>query len=350
MPRLTLVALSLAAALVLGASRPAWADPDLTVRSANQVLHEVMAIPASQIPGSLLAEAQGLAIIPNVLKIGFVAGFRRGHGVVMVRDANNNWTLPQFITLTGGSIGWQAGVQGTDVILVFMTKKSVEGLLRGKFTIGADAAAAAGPVGRNASAATDFRLKAEILSYSRSRGLFAGLALDGSAIEIDPISQTSYYGAGPGQAPTQIPESASRLVAEVTMLTRGGAAGANPAAAGQPTLAPTATTPTSLTVTTAATNNTREALARSATQLHTSLDESWRTFLALPTEVFEGVGPPPADALTKALQQYDRVAVDPKYQALATRRDFQTTYQLLRDYVREIAPPAETPLPPPPVR
>ena len=348
MPRLSLIALSLTAVLVLGASQSAWADPDLTVRSANQVLHEVMAIPASQIPGSLLAEAQGLAIIPNVLKIGFVAGFRRGHGVVMVRDANNNWTLPQFITLTGGSIGWQAGVQGTDVVLVFMTKKSVEGLLRGKFTIGADAAAAAGPVGRNAAAATDFRLKAEILSYSRSRGLFAGLALDGSAIEINPIAQTTYYGAGPGQAPMQIPESATRLVAEVTALTSGAAAGAaTTAAAGT---VPTTTTPTSLNVTTAASTNTREALARSATQLHTSLDESWRTYLALPTEVFEGVGPPPANSLTKALQQYDRVALDPKYQGLATRCDFQTTYQLLREYVREIAPPVETPLPPPPVR
>ena len=255
--------------------------------------------------------------------------------------------MPQFITLTGGSIGWQAGVQGTDVVLVFMTKKSVEGLLRGKFTIGADAAAAAGPVGRNAAAATDFRLKAEILSYSRSRGLFAGLALDGSAIEINPIAQTTYYGAGPGQAPMQIPESATRLVAEVTALTSGAA---NPAAVGQPAAVPTTTTPTSLNVTTAASTKTREALARSATQLHTSLDESWRTYLALPTEVFEGVGPPPADSLTKALQQYDRVALDPKFQGLATRRDFQTTYQLLREYVREIAPPVETPLPPPPVR
>ena len=134
-----------------------------------------MAIPGRQIPETLLAEAQGIAIVPNVIKVGFVAGIRWGHGVVMVRDAEGEWSLPQFVTLTGGSVGWQAGVQGTDVVLVFLTKKSVEGLWRGKFTIGADASVAAGPVGHDAAAATDARLRAEILSYSRSRGLFIGL-------------------------------------------------------------------------------------------------------------------------------------------------------------------------------
>ena len=93
----------------------------------------------------------------------------------MVRDADGQWTLPQFITLTGGSVGWQAGIQGTDVVLVFTTRKGVEGLLKGKFTVGVDAAATAGPVERNAAAATDTKLKAEIFSYSRSRGLFLGI-------------------------------------------------------------------------------------------------------------------------------------------------------------------------------
>ena len=132
-------------AVVLGwagsANSVSAADPIETARLSEQVLGELMAIPGKQVPIRLLEQAQGVAIIPNVIKVGFVAGARRGHGVVMVRDAEGEWSLPQFVTLTGGSVGWQAGIQGTDVVLVFTTKKGVEGLLRGKFTIGADAAA-----------------------------------------------------------------------------------------------------------------------------------------------------------------------------------------------------------------
>ncbi len=132
---------------VLGASTRAYGDPTETIRASEQVLAEIMAIPARRIPEALLAEAQGVVIVPNVIKIGFIAGVRRGHGVVLVRDNDGEWSLPQFVTLTGGSVGWQAGIQGTDVVLVFTTPKGVEGLLQGKFTIGADASASAGPVG-----------------------------------------------------------------------------------------------------------------------------------------------------------------------------------------------------------
>ena len=184
MPRLLHLTL-LAGCVLLGAAHPAQADPTETIRQSEQVLAEIMAIPARRIPETLLAEAQGVVIVPNVIKVGFIAGVRRGHGVVMVRDNDGEWSLPQFLTLTGGSVGWQAGIQGTDVVLVFTTKKGVEGLLGGKFTIGADASATAGPVGRNAAAATDATLRSEILSYSRSRGLFLGVAIDGSVLEID---------------------------------------------------------------------------------------------------------------------------------------------------------------------
>jgi lipid-binding SYLF domain-containing protein len=325
------------------------ADPDTTVRVADQVLHEVMATPERQIPAGLLADAQGIAVIPGVIKIGFIAGLRRGHGVVMVRDPNGAWSLPQFVTLTGGSVGWQAGVQGTDVVLVFMTRKSVEGLLGGKFTIGADVAAAAGPVGRNASAATDARLKAEILSYSRSRGLFAGLALDGSAIEIDSVAQTNYYGAGPGQAPAQIPESAAKLLADVSQMT--GAAVVEAAPAGTPTLAaPTPATAPQAVAPQA--TSPRDALAESASQLHAMVDDGWRVYLALPREVFEGDKPPGIDAVHQTLRQYDRVANDPKYKALNSRREFQTTHRLLRDYARSLSDGSarQLALPPPPRR
>ncbi|MGD9723009.1 MAG: lipid-binding SYLF domain-containing protein [Pirellulales bacterium] len=351
----------------LAAPATAQADPEETIRAADQVLHEGMDIPVRQIPTALLSDAQGIAIIPDVLKIGFVAAVRRGHGVVMVREPNGAWSLPQFVTLTGGSVGWQAGVQGTDVVLVFMTRKSVEGLLRGKFTIGADAAAAAGPIGRNAAAATDARMKAEILSYSRSRGLFAGLALDGSVIEINPVAQTSYYGAGPGQQPVQVPESAAKLVADLTQMaaaaqvqTAGvegqpldGAGAPQPAAPGQaqPTsnLAPIPGVPQ---LAVPAGTSVREALAARATALQAELPSDWQRFLALPREVYEGQGPPSVESLQQSLRQFDRVANDPQYQALNSRAEFQATYKLLREYARQLSDgsKAQLRLPPPPLR
>jgi lipid-binding SYLF domain-containing protein len=151
------------------------------------VLDELAAIPLKGIPPALLADAQAVAIIPNVIKAGFVFGGRGGHGVILTRDRNGVWSEPTFVNLGGASVGFQAGVESTDVVLVFRTRKSVDRLMEGKhkITLGADVSIAAGPVGRQASAATDARLEAEIVSYSRSRGLFAGVALDGAAIYAD---------------------------------------------------------------------------------------------------------------------------------------------------------------------
>jgi lipid-binding SYLF domain-containing protein len=332
-----------ASAVLFGTVSRAAAEPDQTVRSADQVLQEVMVIPAKSIPAALLAEAQGVAIIPNVLKIGFIAGVRRGHGVVMVRDADGEWGLPQFVTLTGGSVGWQAGVQGTDVILVFLTRKSVDGLLSGKFTVGADAAAAAGPVGRNASAATDMRLKAEILSYSRSRGLFAGLALDGSAIEIDGDAQVNYYGSAAGQLPARIPESAIRLRQDLVNLTPSATAiaGARTGAVETPTRATNA----------AITATLRESLAKNAVELQAIVDEPWQKYLAMPKEVFEPSGAPSLKAIQSTLRQYDGLVQSNRYQALTGRAEFQTTHELLREYARALAESTggQVALPPPPV-
>ena len=330
--------LLLLACLALPRAAAGWADPESTVRVSGEILRESLAMSGKRIPESLLADAHGVAIIPDVIKIGFVAAVRRGHGVVMVRDAGGAWTLPQFVTLTGGSVGWQAGIQGTDVILVFMTKKSVEGLLNGKFTIGADASAAAGPVGRNAAAATDTRLKAEILSYSRSRGLFAGISLDGTAIEMDRTAASAYYGVPAGQPPQRVPESAMRLLQELTQSTE-------PARAGPPAdaaLAPAGPTPATATV--------RQQLAASAQQLFAVVDDGWRKYLALPKEVFAAGNPPRLDALQAALGQYDRVVQAPKYEALVGRAEFQSTYGLLREYVDELSRPSgpTATLPPPP--
>ena len=317
-------------------------DPAETIRESQQVLGELVAIPGKQIPYNLLAEAQGVAIVPRVVKVGFVAGLRRGHGVVMVRDADGQWCLPQFIKLTGGSLGWQAGIQGTDVVLVFTTRKSVEGLMKGKFTIGADASAAAGPVGRNAAAATDAKLGAEIYSYSRSRGLFLGVSIDGSALEIDQDAHTAFYGAPNPQPPARAPASAMQLRQYLVELTGNGPPA--PAVVQAAGALPVPATPMRL-------EALRQALAQHSTQMFALLNPQWRQYLALPRAAFDpAVAPNPVDLLAVE-QRYAQVAASPDYQQLAQRPEFQATYELLHEYAAAAAtlhPTLQLPQPPTP--
>jgi lipid-binding SYLF domain-containing protein len=186
----------LAAVLAAAAWTPAPAAEDETkrVQAATDVLSELMGIPEKGIPAWLLKEARGIVVIPGVFKVGFGIGGRRGHGVMVVREKKRNWSRPVFVTITGGSIGLQFGAQSTDVILVLKSERSIDGILKGKYTLGGDAAIAAGPVGRQAEAGTDIKLKAEIYSYSRSRGLFAGLSLEGAKLSIKKDANASFYG------------------------------------------------------------------------------------------------------------------------------------------------------------
>ncbi len=163
------------------------------VISSVDILNSIMSIPEKSIPPKLLRNAKAIAIIPHVIKAGFIVGGRFGRGVLMVKQGNGTWSPPCFINIAGGSFGWQIGVQATDIILVFKTRRGVEGIVSGKFTLGADAAVAAGPVGRNAAAATDAMLNAEIYSYSRSKGLFAGVALNGSVLSVNDDYNEIYY-------------------------------------------------------------------------------------------------------------------------------------------------------------
>ena len=163
------------------------------VESATEVLSKIMEIPESAIPPALLADAQGIAIVPGVIKVGLFVGGQYGRGVLVVRGKGGAWSNPVFISLTSGSIGWQIGAESTDFVIVFKTPRSVEGIMKGQYTLGAEAAAAAGPVGRSVKASTDIELKAEIYSYSRSRGLFAGVSLEGSSLQMDDKSNAAYY-------------------------------------------------------------------------------------------------------------------------------------------------------------
>ena len=190
--------LAFAFAVLSLSSLPARAGEEETKRADNavRVLKEVMQAPDKAIPKDLLQSAQAIAVIPDVIKAGFVVGGRHGEGLISVKTRDGTWSNPSYISITGGSVGFQAGVSSTDVILVFRTQRGVDSIVHGKFTLGADASAAAGPVGRTAQASTDAQLKAEIYSYSRARGLFAGVALDGSALTIDEDANEAVYGSG----------------------------------------------------------------------------------------------------------------------------------------------------------
>ena len=184
--------------LATGLALPAFADvaEDERARNALRVLNEIQASPESASPDILFDEARAIVVVPDTLKIGLVIGGRRGHGVVSVKAPDGTWSNPAFVTLTGGSIGFQAGVQSSDVVLVFTSQRGLDSIVNGKITLGADASIAAGPIGRSTGMATDGRLKAEIWSWSRARGLFAGVALDGAVLSIDDAANQAVYGQG----------------------------------------------------------------------------------------------------------------------------------------------------------
>lgn len=164
------------------------------VEDSIAIIEEFSNIPESQIPPALLRNAQAIAVIPGLIKVGFFIGGNYGTGVVSVRDKDGCWTNPAFVTLTGGSIGFQIGAQLADIVLVFKSIRSIDDIAAGKFSLSADASVAFGPVGRYTIAGTDIELNAEIYAYAMSRGLFAGVSIQGAVLEIDYDSIAQFYG------------------------------------------------------------------------------------------------------------------------------------------------------------
>ena len=202
------------------------------VADATEVLDQFLRIPEQSIPPSLLSRAYAVAVVPNVIRIGFGLGARRGKGILVVRQDDGSWSNPAFVALTGGSFGFQAGVQSTDVILVFKSRRGVDNIANGKLTLGADASIAAGPVGRSVEGATDIRFQAEIVSYSRTRGIFGGVALAGSGVTMDRKSNAAFYdspsmtpekifASSPSVAPDIAYQFVRVLTAQTTRLARG---------------------------------------------------------------------------------------------------------------------------------
>jgi lipid-binding SYLF domain-containing protein len=188
---------------LMGNAAVAAERQDARLLTSTKVVEELFAMPEQNIPYWLLERAYAVAVVPAVIKVGLGIGGRRGKGVLVVRDDRGHWSSPVFVNLTGGSFGFQVGVQSADVVLVFTSRQSIEGIVGGKITLGADASVAAGPVGRQSSAATDIGLTAQVYSYSRASGLFAGVALDGSALTIDNRSNELFYGK-PGVLASEI--------------------------------------------------------------------------------------------------------------------------------------------------
>jgi len=163
--------------------------------AAGQVLDQIMATPDKSIPGGILAGASCVVVIPSFKKGAFIVGAQYGQGVATCRTPSGKWSAPVCVQLEGGSFGLQAGGQATDLVLVAMNQQGLQDMLKNKVKLGADAAASAGPVGRNAQAGTDWKLNAEFLSYSRSKGLFAGIDLDGTVLSQNQNDTRSLYAA-----------------------------------------------------------------------------------------------------------------------------------------------------------
>lgn len=188
-----MTALFTAVALLTSTSALAANAPEQVLDDATTVVRQFVDIPENSIPPALLGQAYGIAVIPSVFKAGFVLGGRYGKGVLSVRTADGSWSNPTFVTLAGGSVGWQIGASSSDLILVFKTQRSIDKIADGQITLGADAAVAAGPVGRSAGASTNLSFDAEVYSYSRSRGLFAGVSLQGGKISINREANWLFY-------------------------------------------------------------------------------------------------------------------------------------------------------------
>ena len=187
------VAIVLSAGLFMTLPVVAQTKEESKIKDATTVLADFSNMKET-IPSELLQVTQGIIIVPKMINAGFVVGGKRGKGIAMVKKSDGSWSNPVFVTITGGSVGAQIGVQSVDLVLIFKNAKSLTDIKNSSFTLGGDLSVAAGPVGRSSTASTDYKLEAEVYSYSRSKGLFAGITLNGASLAIDAASNTKFYG------------------------------------------------------------------------------------------------------------------------------------------------------------
>ena len=239
----------LAAVLILTSLNAAAATKyERRIGAASDVVEDLARIPEQGIPPSMLRDAYAIAVLPNVFKIGVGVGGRFGNGVLIQRQPDGRWSNPAFVNLGGGSIGLQLGAQSSDIVLVFKNKRSLDKLYTGRMTLGADVAVAAGPVGRLSSATTDVTLRTAAFSYSRNRGLFAGISLEGAVIGIDRNANREFYGDADGDAQgiltnDTIPTPAAARRLQETLTAAAAPLQWSPESGAQASVAPVAPTP-----------------------------------------------------------------------------------------------------------
>ncbi len=309
------------------------------VNEATVILQELAAGTATQIPENLLASAEGVAIVPHYVRGAFVIGVAGGRGVLVMRDTNHNWQAPELITIGGGSIGWQAGVQSTDLVLVFRSPRSLNNMRLGKLTLGVNASAAAGPVGRFASAGTDLSAQAEIFTYSKTRGLFAGVALDGASVQIDVPATQAYYqtlGGGPGV----VPQSAISLINELNLYSQ-----TVPVVAVDASVSPIAgRSGATISIPVGGLANLETAVSA----LIANVDEEWKNYLGLPAQ-WRGASELSADQVYATLARYERVATNPQFAALRSLPSFSDAIRELQGLASRAPQTHNLRLPPPPI-
>jgi SH3 domain-containing YSC84-like protein 1 len=220
MLRRLLIVTSLALLATLTAVASDREDDLNRIHKAAQVFKEIMDAPDQGIPQDLLKSAKCIAIIPGEVKFAFIFGGNYGRGLATCRTGHG-WSAPMFVAIDGGSVGYQIGGSSTDLVMLFMNDRALQSLLSDKFKLGADASVAAGPVGRHASADTDLKLKAEVLSYSRAKGIFAGVSLDGAVVQADKSGDEAMYGHDVDRheilnGKVEVPESARPLLHEIS--------------------------------------------------------------------------------------------------------------------------------------
>ncbi|HEY5392034.1 MAG TPA: lipid-binding SYLF domain-containing protein [Hanamia sp.] len=192
--RISLIYLTLAASCFMFSSAKGQSSKeDDKIEASAKVLKDFTEMKES-IPAEMLKITEGIIVVPKLINAGFVLGGKRGKGIAMVKMEDGTWSDPVFVTITGGSVGFQAGIQSIDLVLVFKSRETLQNIGTGSFTLGGDISVTAGPVGRSSSASTDYKMEAEVYSYSRSKGLFAGISLGGSAISVDQKTNNEFYG------------------------------------------------------------------------------------------------------------------------------------------------------------
>jgi SH3 domain-containing YSC84-like protein 1 len=325
---------------------------EVVLAEATEVLRKLASSTSEGIPNRLVADAYGIAIVPHYHRGVFVPGIGGGRGVILTRDATGQWSVPEFITLSGGSPGRQMVPQATDLVLILRSPQSIDKIRRGKLTLGEAASAAVGPSGRYVTTSTDAEFQAEILTYARSEGLVAGISLGDAALRLDIPATNAFYDVGTNAiryvAPTEryLPQSVEVLVNELTRYTFQQDV-RQPSTSPLPKESNTLEQPPPPPAAVPSIDARAVKLSQSVVALQAKVDEQWKQYFSLPPDWFSGRQLSAAD-VHSILTRYERVKNNPQFAALRALPEFHQSMQELRELEAKVGGAPELPLLPPP--